>query len=249
MVSTLSVHLLPELFRPEEVSGGIAVVIDILRASTTICHALEAGANSVVPCLSVEEARELKLQRPEVLLGGERGGVVIEGFDLDNSPRAYTAERVAGKTIVFTTSNGTKALLRCREAEAVVVGAFSNISAVVESLISRGLPIHLVCAGTNGAITGEDVLFAGAVVEKVLANSPTTHLANDSAQIAAQFWTANSESETTFKAAMHGSRGGRNLTQLGLAADIETACQQDLFNFVPVWDSQSNTIQPAHNLD
>src|SRR5207302_655400 len=113
------VHLLPELVPPGNLSGGIAVVVDVLRATTTIVHALAAGCTCVRPCADVDEARELagQMRAGRVLLGGERGGVPLPDFDLGNSPREYTPALCRGTTLVLTTSNGTRALLRTTAAE------------------------------------------------------------------------------------------------------------------------------------
>src|SRR5437867_11477008 len=107
----VQVHLLPELAPPGRFVGGVAVVIDVLRASTTIVHALVAGCTAVRPCAEVEEARELagQMRAGRVLLGGERGGVPLPGFDLGNSPGEYTGQVCKGKTLVLTKSNGTRA--------------------------------------------------------------------------------------------------------------------------------------------
>ena len=159
------VHLLPALFEPADLQGGIAVIVDILRASTTITHALANGAQKVIPCRSIDDAQALRTSPDDgVLLGGERGGIRIDGFDLSNSPDDYSNAVVAGKTIGFTTTNGTKALLRSEKAQKIIIGSFANFSKVLDRIVDSGKPIHIVCAGTNGAITGEDVLFAGAVV-------------------------------------------------------------------------------------
>src|SRR5262245_10548300 len=122
------VHLLPSLAPPGRLGGGVAVVIDVLRATTTIVHALAAGCACVRPCAEVEEARTLAGSLPagKVLLGGERGGAPIPGFDLGNSPREYTPAVCRGLTLVLTTTNGTRALLRAAEAERVLVAAFCN---------------------------------------------------------------------------------------------------------------------------
>ncbi|MDG2389810.1 MAG: 2-phosphosulfolactate phosphatase [Planctomycetaceae bacterium] len=254
MPPNINVHLLPALFSPKEVLGGTAVIIDILRASTTICHALDAGASQVIPCLTVEEAREISTvgsavrtkfnldANEQLLLGGERGGVKIDRFDLTNTPTEYTSERVSGKTVLFTTTNGTKALHHAAQAEEVVIGAFVNLSAVVTCLENQNRPIHLVCAGTNGAISGEDVLFAGAVVARLLEKQPNLELKNDSTRLALDFWRSNSQNEAVFRQAMLDSQGGRNLQKLGLTADIERAGDRDLFDFVPTWNKQTNAI-------
>ncbi|HSG72093.1 MAG TPA: 2-phosphosulfolactate phosphatase [Planctomycetaceae bacterium] len=243
MPRLLNVHLLPDLCPPESLAGATAVVIDILRASTTICHALAAGASKIIPCLTVEEAHRYQSQDETILLGGERGGVKIEGFDLDNSPLAYTREVVAGKTIAFTTTNGTKALHRCTQAEEILIGSFANLTAVVRQLATNSNPVHLVCAGTNDAITGEDVLFAGAVVSQLQNRVPEVILENDSARIALDFWNSNSKTEQRFRQTMLDSQGGRNLQRLGLTHDIERASERDLFEFVPVWNQSSNAIE------
>src|SRR5262249_25946216 len=130
------VHLLPSLAVPGRLNGGIAVVIDVLRASTTIIHALAAGCTCVRPCAEVEEARELagEMRVGRALLGGERDGLRLPGFDLGNSPSEYTAKLCRGNTLVLTTTNGTRALLRAAEADRVLVAGFVNYSAVCEQL-------------------------------------------------------------------------------------------------------------------
>src|SRR5690606_7749604 len=127
---------------------------DVLRATTTIVEALAAGAASVAPCLTIDDARQRRaeLDGGEAILGGERGGRPIEGFDLGNSPAEYTAQRVSGRSVVLTTTNSTKALLHCRAASEILVAGFVNLSVVVERLrdVSRTLAINIVCAGTDG---------------------------------------------------------------------------------------------------
>src|SRR5258706_13920045 len=132
----LDVYLLPALVEPAQLAGKTAVVIDVLRATTTIVHALAAGATQVIPCLEVDEARRIAAELGErAISGGERGGKQIPGFDLGNSPAEYSRERVAGKTVVFTTTNGTRAMLRCKAARRVLLGAFVNFSAVCRELV------------------------------------------------------------------------------------------------------------------
>ena len=169
MPGSLTVHFLPSLLDPDELAGATAVVIDVLRASTTICHALAAGAREMIPCLEVDEAWRIAAAavalRP--ILGGEREGVRIEGFDLGNSPEEYRPETVGGRAIVFTTTNGTAAMAACRAAQRVLIGAFVNFSAMCEQSRSRA-QVHLICAGTKRKITREDVLCAGAIVDRLL---------------------------------------------------------------------------------
>src|SRR5206468_2766584 len=126
------VHLTPDLAAPERLAGGVAVVVDVLRATTTIVHALAAGCGSVRPCAEIDEARALADSLPagKVLLGGERDGKPLPGFDLSNSPRECTPAVCRGRTLVLTTTNGSRALLRAAAAERVLVAAFVNFSAV-----------------------------------------------------------------------------------------------------------------------
>ena len=159
---TLSVHFLPSLTSPEGFTDATVIVIDVLRASTTIIHALAAGAEKVIPCLEVEEAKTVaaKFPRDKVVLGGERAGLKIDGFDFGNSPGDYTQETVGGKTVVFTTTNGTRAMNACQRAKRVLIGGFVNMHALLLAT-SKDANVHLLCAGTNGQITLEDVLCAG----------------------------------------------------------------------------------------
>src|SRR5262245_1177144 len=124
----LNTYLLHTLADPDQLAGGIAVMIDVLRASTTINQALAAGAKEVLPCLEIDDAQRLAAELPAgtYLLGGERRGGKIEGFDLGNSPSEYSPANVAGKSIVFTTTNGTRAIHTSRLAHAVLVGSFTN---------------------------------------------------------------------------------------------------------------------------
>jgi 2-phosphosulfolactate phosphatase len=248
MSRRLYVHLLPTLFEPADLRGCVAVVIDLLRASTTIIQALAAGATAVVACQEVDEARRTAAKlggSGPVLLGGERGGVQIEGFDLGNSPLEYTPDRVAGRTIVFTTTNGTRALRRCAAADTARVGALTNRRAVLDWLAGEERPVHLVCAGTNGRITAEDCLCAGAFARELTDVARSHTLANDDAQNAADLFRANSATTASLLAAMRNSRGGRNLTALGYGADIEAAARRDLFEIVPEYDPRSGRIVAA----
>src|SRR5271167_3781383 len=127
----LHLHLCPEFAAPERFAGGVAVVADVLRATTTIVHAIAAGCAAIRLCRTVEEARRLAAELPApVLLAGERDGLPLPGFDLGNSPGEFTSERCRGATLVLTTTNGTRALLHAAAAQRVLVAAFANLGAV-----------------------------------------------------------------------------------------------------------------------
>jgi 2-phosphosulfolactate phosphatase len=249
----IDVYLLPALVEPGQLAGRTVVVIDVLRATTTIIHALAAGAVQVVPCLEIDEARLIAAgEFPDsAVLGGERGGLPIPGFDLGNSPRDYTRQRVGGKTVIFTTTNGTRALERCRAARRVLLGAFVNLSAVCREL-SDEPHVALLCAGTDGHVTREDALFAGAVVSELASTAPPLPLGegrgeasigdlilNDQAELAADAWhscTRDLTGANPVAAALRTSRGGRNLIDTGQENDIDLAAQIDKFDLVPELD-------------
>ncbi len=250
----LNVYALPTLVTPEELAGSAAVVIDILRASTTMIYALEAGARHVVPCLEVEDAREIASSLPpgEAVLGGERKGVLIDGFDLANSPAEYTPSSVGGRTVVFTTTNGTRALAQCRSAAAVYIGAFVNATALVERLIGQE-QIHLVCAGTAGQYSRDDVLFAGLVVERIQRLSGLPYQSNVQALTARENWVssfavpyatgAEPLSSDLLAAELRKSVAGQNVVAIGREEDIDAASQIDRFTSVPQLDTKTFRIR------
>ncbi len=242
MLQTVHVHLLPKLFEPNELRGGCAVVIDVLRASTTIIHALAAGATAVLPCEEVDEARQraANCSAGACLLGGERDGLRIDGFDLDNSPLAYTADIVAGKTVIFTTTNGTRALARAKLAAPILIGSFVNMQATIDVLSNQQQPVHLVCAGTRGEITSEDVLFAGAVTTAL--QEMNFQPGNDEADIAGGFFQRHTNSGETLFDAICRSTGGRNLINSGFETDIHRAADVNRFDIVPQYNSHENEI-------
>ena len=240
-MNRLNVRFLPSLISTEEMAGATVLVIDILRASTTIVHALAAGARFVKPCRVVEDAREFASQHPETVLGGERGGVKIKGFDFGNSPTEYTPTTVRERVVAFTTTNGTKAMMHCHNAGRVLIGSFVNLTAVCRSLDSAD-HIELICAGTGNEITLEDVLFAGAVASQL--NQQDTK-ANDQAAIANSLWQATKlriESGESLADSLTRGLGGQNLVKLGLDKDIEIAARIDQFDCVPEYDLATGQI-------
>lgn len=254
----LNVHLLPLLTTPEELAGGVVVVIDVLRATTTITCALAAGATKVIPCLEVADAQAAAAALPagSAVLGGERDGLRIEGFDLGNSPGEYTPQSVGGRTLVFTTTNGTRAMMHCRQANTVLLGSFVNFLAVGRELSTTQEPIHLLCAGTQGRITREDAALAGALVYLLETIAPDHFELNDQAalvretgrQIAGTAMATGDQELAIAKvrSVLWESQGGRNLRAIGLAADIDAAAQIDAFNFVPRLDLAAwEIVKPA----
>jgi 2-phosphosulfolactate phosphatase len=220
------VHLTPQLVEPTRMRGSIAVVIDVLRATTTIVHALAAGCVCVRPCGEIDEAKALAAK--STLLAGERGGKPIAGFDLGNSPREYTARKCKGKTLVFTTSNGTRAILRALEAERILIASFVNFSAVCEQLQRDARPVHIVCAGCDGEPCMEDTLLAGALVE-FFCDEMNPRL-NDSARLA---WDCYENQGRILRGALQVCQGGELLRSLGMGDDIDACAEVDKFTLVP----------------
>jgi 2-phosphosulfolactate phosphatase len=264
MPRRLTVHLLPALFEPSELTGGVAVVVDVLRATTTIVTAMKNGARSIIPCETIEDAfwrrdshvdplaRKSGVRGADTLLGGERGGQKIQGFDLGNSPAEWSREVVADREIAFTTTNGTRALLRSAMADRIVCGAFANLQVVCDLLNKGAQPIHIVCAGTVGKVSTEDSLFAGALVDLLLENGAPSEPSGDqafdvcdAARLVLAHWKTVSGSPDGLFQAMKAGSGGRNLMRLGLEADIRTAAALDQVDLVPEYLPQSRRISSS----
>jgi 2-phosphosulfolactate phosphatase len=248
--ATLCVHFLPEMVSSDELADSTVVAVDVLRATSTIVHALGNGASAVRICLEIDEARRLaaKLKASpglDVLLGGERGGKPIEGFDLGNSPEEYTPAQVTGKTVVMTTTNGTRAIRHAARASRILVGAFSNLSATCNELI-RLEQIDIVCAGTENQITREDVLFAGAVAHEVtLAQAVQL---NDQAELAIDAWRKlqhDIAGGVPLAEILRSSLGARNLIEIGMESDIEIAARIDAFDLVAEVDKDLWEVRRA----
>ncbi len=245
--ATVDAFLLPSLTNHSLLENRLTVVIDVLRATTTIVHALASGAERVIPFSEVEAARDFaRRQDGQVLLGGERGGLPIHGFDLGNSPADYTEQRVGGKTLAITTTNGTRAMMCCRSAHTVLLAAFVNFSAICQRLADEP-DVAIVCAGTNNEISREDVILAGAIADDLVRRSPSPRL-NDQAEIAAEAWRAATREMTTsnlLESSLRSSSGGRHLIDIGQEQDIQIASQLDRFDLVPELHLPTWEILPA----
>ncbi len=224
---------MPQQIAAEELAGSTVVVIDLLRATSTICQALAAGAAEVVPFLEIEEARAAAAKdRANVVLGGERQGKRIDGFDLGNSPSEYTPESVGGRRVFLTTTNGTRALYHARLARRVVAGSFLNLSAVAASI--RDEPrIDILCAGTDGVESREDILAAGAIVEQLIARDRDGWQLDEAAQAALAEWQRRGED---LAVELRSTPGGANLLAIGMDHDLVDCARIDALSIVPELD-------------
>jgi 2-phosphosulfolactate phosphatase len=238
--STLNAVLLPATVTPESLSGETVIVVDVLRATTTIVSALANGATAVLPQPSVEAAKAaFAKSNGNTLLGGERQGKIVDGFTNGNSPVEYNASVAEGKTLILATTNGTVAMERCRQAKQVLIGAMVNLQAVAEAVLHEP-NVTVLCSGTDGVITSEDVIFAGAMIERIqLVRSeagmdPGQY--TDTAQIAANHWTEVKQAVASGKPLadfFRNARGGINLVRIGLDHDVVFAAQIDSLPHVP----------------
>lgn len=228
MKKFVHVCMTPALIDQFDVSEAIVVVIDILRATTTMCMAFDNGVEFMVP---VEHAEECEAYREQgYLIAGERSGVQIEGFDFGNSPFSYTPKAVEGKRIAITTTNGTRAIKAAQERNArnIVVGSFCNISALSDWLIEQNQHVCLLCAGWRDHVTLEDTIFAGAMARK-LRNHFTRF--QDTALVAETlFQSANIRKRYFFRHSSHFNR----LIHLNLQEEVKYAFRRDTHPVIPL---------------
>jgi 2-phosphosulfolactate phosphatase len=248
MSRTIHVHLLPELIPHGAVDNQSAVIVDVLRASSTIVTAFHNGAAAVIPCGEPDQALLLKNQSGgTLLLGGERGGVRIPGFDLGNSPAEYSPQTVSGRRLAFTTTNGTRALLKCKHATDIAIGCLLNLSALTAWLQRSTRQIHIVCAGTDGIVTGEDVLAAGAMVETLTAHAQSPPTLNDSAALARnallQTLNGTTSAAETLAQAFADTQGGRNLITIGQHLDLPLCAALNSSTWVPFYDFNTGELR------
>ena len=236
--------------RDRDLKHTICVVFDVLRATSAFVTALANGAATIIPVAEISEALALRRDRPDVLLAGERDGLRIGAaltggveFDLGNSPREFTSANIAGKIIVSTTTNGTRALRACAGAQHVWVGSFLNLSATADAL-AHCRPEHLliICAGTGESAALEDVLAAGALCESLASRSHAigTH---DSAEIA---WRAFLQAQADLPGAVrHAQNARRLLAHADLCDDVEFCLQRDRFSLVAASDADGTIRKEA----
>ena len=224
---SLDVCLTPALLDLYEISDSIVVVIDVLRATSSIVYGIDNGAEAIIPVAQVEDC--LAYAGHGYLLAAERNGEVVEGYDFGNSPFSYTKEKVAGKTVVLTTTNGTKALHMARErAHQVVMGSFLNLQALCNWLKLQDKNVLLLCAGWKDKFNLEDTLFAGAVVANL--RNEFTHIDDSSVAAEDLYFCAKDD----LRKYLHKSSHSHRLAQLNIEEDVQFCLQLDVCSAIPV---------------
>jgi 2-phosphosulfolactate phosphatase len=240
----VEVVFVPRDLEPRALAGRAVVVLDVLRATTSMAAALAAGVGEIrlfdSTAAAAEAARAARAggaHGQDCILCGEERCLPPPGFDLGNSPSAFTANQHAGHTLFMSTTNGTRALVAARRAAALFAGALVNAAAVARQVMATGWDVTLLCAGTDGEEAMEDVLGAGAVIDAMAgeAGDRGMALASDRARLALRLFRA---SRGHLLEALLDSRGGRNVLAAGLGNDVSFAAQLNVFNVVGrVWDS------------
>lgn len=204
------------------------VVIDVFRATSAICAAFESGIDQLIPVATLEEAIEYK--QKGFLVGAERNAKIVEGFDFGNSPLAFKDGQFKGKSLVLTTTNGTKAIEMAKPANRVVIGAFTNLTAVCDYIEKEDKDVLLLCAGWKDRFNLEDTLFAGAVAEKISQNLRFTNL-SDSSIAAINMYNSAKEDMYEF---LGESSHRKRLSRLNMEEDIIYCLTLDQSSIVPI---------------
>lgn len=226
------VILTPGEVTSADLADRVVVVIDTLRATSSIVEALSAGAKLIYPVASVEEALRLAntFGRGEVLLCGERKCLPIEGFDLGNSPREFTPERVEGKTLVMSTTNGTAAMALTTAASRVYIGAMLNLGAIVTELVRLEADPVFLCSGRERHFALEDAVCAGLMVERLVGSGAHDWELNDGARAAVSLAKSFGSGPDLFEI----TAAGQAIAEAGFAEDLEFCAQLDVHDVLPV---------------
>jgi len=224
----LEVCLSPALLHLFDTKDAVVVIIDVFRATSTIAAALDNGAACVIPVASVEECIEIGKRIENSLTAGERDGKVAAGLEYGNSPTEYPRSFVEGKTLVLTTTNGTRLLHMVKDADSIITGSFLNLKAVCNFLIGQRKNILLGCAAWKDRVNLEDTLFAGAVVSNIKEHFSINC---DSARAAAYL---HESSKGDYVGFLKESSHYKRLAAFGLEKDMEYCTTADMHPVVPI---------------
>jgi 2-phosphosulfolactate phosphatase len=238
----LDVFFTPSHAKPADTAGRLVAIVDVLRASTTVATALGNGAKTVIPVEGADEVilRSKEFARSEIRLAGEQKMLSVAGFDLGNSPQSFTAEVVRGKTILLTTTNGTRALLGVQGARDIVVASYVNFTAVLTLMkvaASSNTDIAIICAGEEGSFTLEDAACAGRYVRAIPKRADSV-VVNDAASASVLIERKYGDNiAKVFKESVH----GKALEAAGFGDDLAAAAQVDSYPVVPIYQDRQIT--------
>jgi 2-phosphosulfolactate phosphatase len=237
----LDVFFTPNQVKPPDTAGRLVIIVDVLRASTTVATALGNGAKTVIPLEGPDEviSRSKEFARSQTLLAGEQKMHPITGFDLGNSPQSFTPEVVGGKTILITTTNGTRALLGVQGARDIVIASYVNFTAVLAMMkvaASSNTDIAIICAGEEGSFTLEDSACAGRYVRAIPKRAAVA--VNDAAAASVLIEKKYGDNiAKVFKESTH----GQALQSAGFGDDLAAAAEVDSYPVVPIWQDRQIT--------
>lgn len=237
----LDVFFTPNQVKVPDTQGRLVIIVDVLRASTTVATALGNGAKTVIPLEGPDEviSRSKEFARSQTLLAGEQKMHPISGFDLGNSPQAFTPEVVEGKTILITTTNGTRALLGVQGARDIVIASYVNFTAVLAMMkvaASSNTDIAIICAGEEGSFTLEDAACAGRYVRAIPKRAALA--VNDAAAASVLIEKKYGDNiAKVFKESTH----GQALQSAGFGDDLAAAAEVDSYPVVPIWQDRQIT--------
>ncbi len=237
----LEVFYTPNQVKPSDTAGRLVAIVDVLRASTTVATALGNGARTVMPVEGADEVifRSKEFHRSQIVLAGEQKMLPIQGFDLGNSPQSFTPEVVEGKTILFTTTNGTRALLGVQGARDIVIASYVNFTAVLALMkvaASSNTDIAIICAGEEGSFTLEDAACAGRYVRAIPKRASVEM--NDAASASVLIEKKYGDNiAKVFKESTH----GKALEEAGFGADLAAAAEVDSYPVVPIYQERQIT--------
>jgi 2-phosphosulfolactate phosphatase len=238
----LDVFFTPNEVKQGDTAGRLVAIVDILRASTSVATALGNGAKTVIPLLGADDVivRSKEFERSAVRLAGEQKMQAVPGFDLGNSPQSFTREVVEGKTILFTTTNGTRALLGVQGARDIVIASYVNFTAVLAMMkvaASSNTDIAIICAGEEGSFTIEDAACAGRYVRAIPKRAESV-VVNDAASASVLIEKKYGDNiAKVFKESSH----GQALESAGFGDDLAAAAEVDAYSVVPIYQDRQIT--------
>lgn len=237
-MNNIKVCLTPSLFPIYSDRKSLVVVVDILRATSAICTALDLGVKSIIPVSTIEDALEYK-HKAGYVLAAERNGKIVSGFDVGNSPTDYFTQNIEEKKIVLTTTNGTQAISIAKHDHKVIIGSFLNIDALAKYLIDKNKSIIILCAGWKNDFCLEDSLFAGALTERLIENDNFDYENDSTANTLILYDKAKDNMFNFLKDSQHRKR----LEHLGIEKDIRYCLELNKSTIIPIL--KGNELVPA----